>query len=220
MPRGFAEDYIQVNERIIAFKEQFPEGSLQSEIVEHDHYGEDGTGMVVIKAYAYRTADDPRPGIGHSGLKIPGRSPFTLGSELENAETSAWGRALAALGFEVKRGIASREEIAMKSDGDVTVNIEGSAIDGVERGGRTAKANQIQVRQVRQLSRKLELGPIGMRDVIQRIFGDLLVLPEDEVEAAAALVSYLEDLSREDIGTLITALTAAVEAGSEAVGEV
>jgi len=33
-------------------------------------------------------------------------------SALENCETSAWGRALAAAGFEVTKGIASREEMA------------------------------------------------------------------------------------------------------------
>jgi hypothetical protein len=36
------------------------------------------------------------------------------------AETSSWGRAIAALGFEVKRGIASRQEVANRrtSNGD------------------------------------------------------------------------------------------------------
>jgi hypothetical protein len=69
---------------------------------------------VVVKAYAYRTPDDPRPGIGHSSLTIPGATPYTRGSELENAETSAWGRALAALGFEVKKAIASADEVRSK----------------------------------------------------------------------------------------------------------
>jgi hypothetical protein len=66
----------------------------------------------VMQAFAYRTADDKRPGTGWSSLQIPGATPFTKGSEIENCETSAWGRAIAALGFEVKRGIASRQEVA------------------------------------------------------------------------------------------------------------
>ena len=107
---GFAPDYIQVNERIIAFRDRYPEGSLQGEIVELTE------ARVVIKGYAYRTPDDTRPGIGHSALEIPGKTPYTRGSEIENAETSAWGRALAALGFEVKRAVASADEIASKAE--------------------------------------------------------------------------------------------------------
>jgi hypothetical protein len=102
------DDYVPVNERIGAFKAEHPEGSLQSKIVELTE------GRVTVMAMAYRTPDDPRPGIGHSSLEIPGSTSFTRGSEIENAETSAWGRAIAALGFEVKRGLASAEEVRNK----------------------------------------------------------------------------------------------------------
>lgn len=103
------DDYVPVNERIEQFYKAHPEGSIQSEIVEL-------TGSrVTVRAYAYRTPADPRPGIGHSSLDIPGSTPYTRGSEVENAETSAWGRAIAALGFEVKRGIASAEEVRNKT---------------------------------------------------------------------------------------------------------
>jgi hypothetical protein len=112
MPAKFdMSDYVPVNERIEEFVTAHPEGSLQSEIVELT------VDRVTVKAYAYRTPDDPRPGIGHSSLEIPGSTPYTRGSEIENAETSAWGRAIAALGFEVKRGIASSEEIRNKQPG-------------------------------------------------------------------------------------------------------
>jgi hypothetical protein len=104
------KDYVPVNERIGAFLAKHPEGSLQSELIELSET------RVVMRAYAYRTPDDHRPGIGYSSLEIPGRTPYTRGSEVENAETSAWGRAIAALGFEVKRGIASAEEVRNKQD--------------------------------------------------------------------------------------------------------
>lgn len=102
------DDYVPVNERVDQFYKSHPEGSIQSEIIELT------PARVTIKAYAFRTPDDPRPGIGHSSLDIPGSTPYTRGSEVENAETSAWGRAIAALGFEVKRGIASAEEVRNK----------------------------------------------------------------------------------------------------------
>jgi hypothetical protein len=105
---GRLKDYVQVNERVIAFYQQYPDGVLQSEIVELSEK------RVVIKAYAYRNPGDLLPGVGHSMMMIPGSTSFTRGSEVENTETSAWGRALAALGFEVKRGIASQNEVDNK----------------------------------------------------------------------------------------------------------
>lgn len=107
---NFAEDYIPVNERIAAFYAKHPDGSLQSEVIELSDT------RVTIRGLAYRSPEDPRPGIGLSSLEIPGKTPYTRGSEVENCETSAWGRAIAALGFEVKRGIASAEEVRSKTD--------------------------------------------------------------------------------------------------------
>ena len=109
---GFAADYIPVNERIAAFYAKHPEGSLQSEMVELSE------SRVVMRAYAYRSPTDERPGIGYSSMNIPGSTSFTRGSEVENCETSAWGRAIAALGFEVKRGIATAEDVRNKSDAE------------------------------------------------------------------------------------------------------
>jgi hypothetical protein len=205
--KGPSDDYVQVNERIVRFIEKFPDGSLQSEIVELTNE------RVVIRGIAYRNPDDPKPGVGHSWLEIPGKTPFTRGSEIENAETSAWGRALAALGFEVKRGIASLEEVRNKRiEGEVETKIESSEVAGVSRGGRTDKANPIQIRQAKLLSRELDLGTTGFREAIDRIMGTELEPFDDEDEAAKKLVAYLEDLSRDDIGTLIQGLSAEVEA--------
>lgn len=103
---GFNQDgYIPVAKRIGEFYEKHPQGVLQSEVLvlEKDR--------VVIKAYAYRSPEDQRPGIGHASESIPGSTSFTRGSEIENAETSAWGRAIAALGFEVKEGVATAEDV-------------------------------------------------------------------------------------------------------------
>lgn len=100
-------EYKDVSERVQEFYAKHPAGSIQSEVIEITDK------RVTVKAYAYRTPDDPRPGIGHSWLAIPGATAFTRGSEIENAETSAWGRALAALGFATKH-IASADEVRSK----------------------------------------------------------------------------------------------------------
>ena len=101
-------DYIEVKDRVQAFYVKFPEGSLQSEY-EIVTIGEKI--WIVVKAYAYRTPDDPRPGIGHAWESYPGSTPFTRTSELMVGETSAWGRALAALGIAVSKSIASKNEV-------------------------------------------------------------------------------------------------------------
>lgn len=102
------DDYVEVNERIAAFYAKHPHGSLQSEW-EVTTVGEQT--LIVVTAFAYRDPYDARPGIGTAWEPFPGRTPFTKGSELMVGETSAWGRAIAALGFKVKRSVASAEEV-------------------------------------------------------------------------------------------------------------
>lgn len=107
-------DYIDVAARIAEFRTKFPEGSLQpANLAEPFKAMEIGGQMfIVYTAAAYRTPDDPRPGIGCAYELFPGRTPYTKGSELQNAETSAWGRAIvAALAADTKKGIASMEEV-------------------------------------------------------------------------------------------------------------
>jgi hypothetical protein len=82
---------------------------LQSEIRWTDH------GVVCI-AWAYRTPDDQRPGIGHAYEPFPGKTPYTRDSEVQNAETSAWGRAIIALNFDTKK-IASADEVRNRTAG-------------------------------------------------------------------------------------------------------
>ena len=106
-------DYVEVHDRIAAFYAKHPEGSLQSDwqLLELN-----GQQTIVVEARAYRDREDPRPGKGLASEPVPGLTPYTKGSELMNAETSAWGRAIAALGFEVKRGIASANEVRARQN--------------------------------------------------------------------------------------------------------
>lgn len=102
---GFADDYISVNARLEQFLTRYPDGRIQTEIAKHTD------AIVIMRATVYRDVDDVRPTIAHSQLGIPGKTNFTRDSEVENAETSAVGRALAFMGFETKKSIASREEV-------------------------------------------------------------------------------------------------------------
>lgn len=148
-------DYVEVHTRIEKFYERYPEGSLQSSW-EVREIGEDVG--IVVEARAYRTADDNRPGVGLAWEPYPGATSFTKQSELMNAETSAWGRALAALGFEVHRGIASGNEVRARggsTDGEPATDKQKAFIVGV--GGRQG------------LFDKASLG-LGQREAIVRYF--------------------------------------------------
>jgi len=106
-------DYVDVAERIRIFREQYPTGTLQpvnlAEPFSITIIGE--RTFITYTAAAYRTPDDPRPGIGVAWEPFPGRTPYTKDSEAMVAETSAWGRAIvAALAADTKR-IASLDEV-------------------------------------------------------------------------------------------------------------
>lgn len=104
------EDYVDVAARILAFRDLHPDGSLQQVSIDFRDFA--GKSWVIYTAAAYRTPDDPRPGHGTAWEPVPGPTAYTKDSELQNAETSAWGRALIAVGAaDAKKGIASADEV-------------------------------------------------------------------------------------------------------------
>lgn len=117
------DDYNDVSSRMAEFFEKHPDGSLQSDIgfqLINDRWA------AVVKASAYRTPEDPHPGQGSAYEFIPGGTPYTKDSELQNAETAAWGRAIMAVGAaDSRKGIASREEVRNRTAENVIDNLEG-----------------------------------------------------------------------------------------------
>jgi hypothetical protein len=107
--KAFAADYVEVADRIRAWYEAYPNARIETEIISISDK------LVVVKAQAYRgeTPDEKPAGIGHSSMNIPGSTPYTRGSELENTETSAAGRALVMAGLPSQK-IASGDEIRAK----------------------------------------------------------------------------------------------------------
>lgn len=107
------DDYVDVAERIRLFYERYPDGRLLT--VEHGKYEVGGREFVYCKASAYRTADDIKPCAGIAWEPFPGATPYTRDSELMNAETAAWGRAIIAAGIPSKK-IASAQEVRNRSE--------------------------------------------------------------------------------------------------------
>lgn len=113
------DSYVTVAERIVEFRTKYPEGSLQPANLTVPYTLEtvNGNPWIVVVAAAYRTPEDTRPGIGMAYEPVPGATNFTRGSELQNAETAAWGRAIvAALAADTKKGIASYEEVRVQEE--------------------------------------------------------------------------------------------------------
>lgn len=104
------DNYNTVPERIEAFFKKYPEGVLQQ--VKYELLGVGNSMFLVYTAAARRHKDDPEPGHGTAWEPVPGKTPYTRDSEMQNAETSAWGRAIVAVGAaDTRKGIASREDV-------------------------------------------------------------------------------------------------------------
>jgi hypothetical protein len=101
------DSYVTVAERIAAFYQSYPTGRICTRILEHN----EESGFILMRAEVFRSTDDAQPSATGHAFEVRGDGYVNRTSYIENAETSAVGRALALLGFEVRRGIASREEM-------------------------------------------------------------------------------------------------------------
>jgi restriction endonuclease S subunit len=97
------KEYVEVNERIKAFRDMYPDGSIMTEIVSHQD------GVCVIKAIAI--IGGQIRATGHAYEK-EGSTFINKTSYIENAETSAIGRCLGCLGIGIDTSVASVEEVA------------------------------------------------------------------------------------------------------------
>lgn len=103
------DGYVDVPERIRRFKAEHPKGFLKGEGEFVRNGGDEIIGYLYV-AQAWTSPDEGIFGVGTAYEPIPGKTPYTKDSEVMNAETSAWGRAIQALGFDFG-AVASREEV-------------------------------------------------------------------------------------------------------------
>ena len=100
--------YVEVNERIKAFRKLFPMGTIETEMISNEN------GICVFKAIVSGaiTTEGERLvlGVGHAYEK-EGSTFINKTSYIENCETSAVGRALGMAGIGIDTSIASAEEV-------------------------------------------------------------------------------------------------------------
>jgi len=99
------DDYETVEERLVKFWKEHPDGQIHTKVLEHS------SSRFIVEASIYRTEADARPWTtGLAEETVQGRG-VNATSALENCETSAIGRALANAGYATKGKRASREEM-------------------------------------------------------------------------------------------------------------
>jgi len=104
------DDYETVEERLVKYWKDHPDGQIHTRLLEHT------SGRFIVEASIYRTEADARPWTtGLAEETIQGRG-VNATSALENCETSAIGRALANAGYATKGKRASREEMSKVAD--------------------------------------------------------------------------------------------------------
>lgn len=96
------KSYIEVNQRIKAFRMLYPEGTIKTEIIYMDN------GVVTMRANIYNDAKLLATG---TAQEKESSSFINKTSFVENCETSAVGRALGMLGIGIDTSIASAEEV-------------------------------------------------------------------------------------------------------------
>lgn len=98
-------DYVLVKDRVLYFNEAYPEGMIQTDLTRYEN------GQVIVLAKVWPDAGKlERYYTGWSQAK-ENDGYINKSSALENAETSAVGRALAMMGIGVIESIASADEM-------------------------------------------------------------------------------------------------------------
>lgn len=105
------KDYAEVNQRIKAFRMVYPQGSIETEILQQENHRllDEETNVVVIKA-TVKTEEGHILATG-TAYEKENSSFINKTSFIENCETSAVGRALGMCGFGIDVSVASAEEV-------------------------------------------------------------------------------------------------------------
>jgi hypothetical protein len=100
------KDYVLVSDRVLYFNENYPDGSISTELI-----SQATDDMVVIKATVLPDSSNPHRVFTGYSQATWGDGYINKTSALENCETSSVGRALGFMGIGVIDSIASVDEI-------------------------------------------------------------------------------------------------------------
>ena len=208
---NFMDSYVDVAERIRIFKEQYPTGCLRpfnpAEPFKIMEIG--GREFIVYTACAYRTPDDIMPAIAVAAEPSFGKTSFTKDSEVMNAETSAWGRAIVACLAADTQKIASADEVRNRQQETTQPVASVTPISKAQPAQKkTAQASDAQIKYINSLLTGIGgtetvvkdlTGGTGLADLqivqAKQVINDLLAIKKNEAtlafdENGMAFVTY------------------------------
>ena len=112
------KSYMEVNQRIKAFRMVYPQGTIETEMVSNEN------GVCIFRANIY---DDDKLLATGTAYEKENSTFINKTSYIENCETSAVGRALGMAGFGIDTSIASAEEVQNAINNQVEINTEEEA---------------------------------------------------------------------------------------------
>lgn len=129
------QEYVLVKDRILEFNKRFPNGSITTELL-----SDVANQSITFKATVRTGEGGANEGTftGHAQERI-GDGFINKTSALENAETSAVGRALAMLGIGVIDSVASVDEIVKANNNSKDQDLNRPTLEQKQEIGRLAK---------------------------------------------------------------------------------
>ena len=99
------KDYVTVDQRVLYFNETYTNGCIKTKLIKMVG------NMIIVRARVYPNMETPQRYFTGYAQEVIGEGIVNKTSALENAETSAVGRALAMMGIGVIESIASADEM-------------------------------------------------------------------------------------------------------------
>lgn len=161
------KQYVLVQDRVIYFNEHYPKGCITTELISAPD-----SKHIIVKA---RVSPDegPRLFTGYSQAVI-GEGMVNKTAALENAETSAVGRALAFMGIGVIESIASADEMTKAGVGhspaakSPSTRQTGGNPEKPEPPSQIAKKREIMHNRIVELAEEMALVPLLGEDEIAK----------------------------------------------------
>jgi len=111
-------NYVDVATRIKLLIDKYPDASIICTVPKVVEVA----GHIFIEVTAHVKCDETRQAVASAWEPFPGKTPYTRDSEMMNAETSAIGRAIGALGIGLTGSMATSNEVANRQTTTVVNN--------------------------------------------------------------------------------------------------
>ena len=133
------DNYETVEDRLVKFWEQHPDGRVLTNILYYDD------SRILVRAEIFFNREDDRPVATGYAEELRGASPVNRTSHAENAETSAIGRGLANCGYATKGSRPSREEMAkvQRSESAPTMPSQQGPSQGYQKAKQAFNAQEV-----------------------------------------------------------------------------